>query len=144
MTGFCPQPSVWLSTGERTVPGGVLSHWECVLPLQELSWRAAFHQQTKGFGGRGVKVEMKNKKIMMMEQLNTHGAIFVNHPCSLGLGSDGAGFLPCFMLTQNHAHIRRPPGHGRCCHCFEQRQHRRGDICSEQFRLNPRLKLLKK
>lgn len=48
------------------------------------------------------------------------------------------------MLTPNHAHIRRPPGNGRCYHCFEQRQHRRGDKCSEKLGLNPRLKLLKK
>lgn len=64
--GSAPAFSVVCHGGE-TVPGGVLSHWECVLPLQELFWRAVFHQQAKGFGGVGVKVEMKNRKIMTVD-----------------------------------------------------------------------------
>lgn len=141
MTGFCPSLQCGLPRG-RDCPRR---------SAQPLGMRAA----TPGVILKG-SVSSASKRLWRSgsesgdEKQKDNDSGLTEHPWSYFCKSpmqswkQWSWLLNMLMLTQNHAHIRRPPGNGRCYHCFEQHQHRRGDICSEKLRLNPRLKLLKK
>lgn len=107
-TGFCSLAfSVWLTTAGRTTPEESSAFRNACCHSRSYPDKPTSGQETKALWGEGVDMEMKNKKIMTVQQLNTHGAVF--SVMQLGLGNNGSGFQTSAYNLESCWHQKATP-----------------------------------